>query len=215
MSKKKKIEFKKIKYSNLSKLYMSANGFKSTFESLKKQSTENLGVIQYENTTPATATNGFFALELYLKLIYSFDYWEKIQRGNENCINETQYPKGHNLYDLYNLLENPSKRKVLEKISSEMSDGEVVDFFQKFSEGFENWRYYFETIGGMEGDFYSLNIILTAVYDYCKDYVNNKMHMPEEWIENGFNTSVTMHKAKVSSLEELNELQSKKLSELI
>jgi hypothetical protein len=211
----KKEDFTKIKYSHLSKLYMSANGFKSTFENLKKQSAETLGIIQYENATPATATNGLFALELYLKLIYSFDYWEKTQRGNENRNNETQYPKGHKLYELFNQLEETSTRTILEKTLYEMSNDEVNEFFKNFSNDFAKWRYYFESSGCMEGDFYSLDIILTAVYDYCTDYVNHKMYMPKEWTENGSNTSVTMHKAKVSSLEELNDLQSKKLSELI
>ena len=206
----KKDDFTKIKYSHLGKLYMSANGFKSTFENLKKQSAENLWIIQYENATPATATNGLFALELYLKLIYSFDYWEKTQRGKENCINETQYPKGHKLYELFNQLAEKSTRTILEKTASEMSNDDVSEFFKNFSNDFAKWRYYFESSGCMEGDFYSLGIILTAVYDYCTDYVKYRMYMPEEWTENGSNTSVTMHKAKVSSLEELNDLQSKK-----
>lgn len=211
----KKEDFTKIKYSHLSKLYMAANGFKSTFENLKKQSAENLGVIQYENTTPATATNGLFALELYLKLIYSSDYWEKTQRCSEPPINETQYPKGHKLDELFNQLEETSIMTILKKTSSAMSNDEVDEFFKNFSNDFAKWRYYFESDGCMKGDFYSLTIILNAVYDYCNTYINYRMYTPEEWIENGSNTSVTMHKAKVSSLEELNDLQHKKLVDLI
>ncbi len=211
----KKEEFTKIKYSHLSKLYMSANGFKSTFENSKKQSAENLGVIQYEDTIPVTATNGLFALELYLKLIYAFDYWELAQRCNGTPINETRYPKGHKLDELFNELEKTSKNTILEKASSEISNDEVNDFFKNFNNDFAKWRYYFENTGVMKGDFYSLNIILNTVYDYCHDYINYRMYMPEEWMDKSSNTSVTLHKAKVSSLEELNDIQNKKLSELI
>lgn len=210
-----KKDFTEIKYSSLNKLYFSANGFKSTFQYLRKQSAKKLGAIQYENATPATATNGLFALELYLKLIYSFDYWEKTQRHNENPINETQYPKGHKLHELFNQLEETSTRTILEKTSSEMSDDELDEFFKNFSNDFSIWRYYFERDECMKGDFHSLTIILNAVYDYCSTYINHRMHMPGEWIEDGTNTSVTMHKAKVSSMEELEDLQSKKLSDLV
>lgn len=211
----KKQEFTKIKYSYLTKLYHSANGFKSTFENLKKQSVENIGFIQYENIIPATATNGLFALELYLKLIYSFGYWEKTQRKNEDPINETQYPKGHKLKELFNGLEKSSKQSIYHGTSSKMSKGDVDDFFQICSNDFARWRYYFEGNGCMKGDFYALTIILSNVYDFCTQYINYKMYMSEKWIEDDTNTSVTMYKAKVSSLEELNDLQSKKLADLI
>lgn len=211
----KKQEFTIIKYSHLTKLYFSANGFKSTFENLKKQSVENLGIIQYENITPVTATNGLFALELYLKLIYSFDYWEKTQRCNESPLNETQYPKGHELLELFNKLELISKHAIYNGTLSELSNNDVDDFFQNCSNDFARWRYYFEGSGCMEGDFYSLTIILNTVSDFCTTYINHRMYTPEEWIESDTSTSVTMHKAKVSSLGELNNLQSKKLEDLI
>lgn len=211
----KKQYFTEIKYSYLSKIYMAANGFKSTFNHLQKQSAESLGIILYENITPATATNGLFALELYLKLIYSFDYWEKTQRCNENPVNKTRYTKGHKLYELFNELEPTSKNAILKKTSAKISNDEVDAFFKNFSDDFTKWRYYFENNGVIKGDFYSLNIILNAVYDCCSDYINYKMHTPEEWMESSSNTSVTMYKAKVSSLEEVNDLQNKKLSELI
>lgn len=211
MSNKK---FTTIKYSHLGYVYFSANGFKSTFQSLKEKNLSNLGTIQYEDVTPAIATNGLFALELYLKLIYACDYWEKTQRSKEIPLNETQYPKGHKLEKLLNQLEKKSKKTIFNKVSNEISSNEFSDFFKKFSDDFIKWRYSFEYNETMKGDFYSLNIILNALSDYCNNYMCFKMYTPKEWTVNKTSSSVTIHKAKVKTKEEVENLLSSKLSDL-
>lgn len=207
--------FTKIKYSNLIKLYHLANGFKSAFEDLYKQTIKNLGTIQYADTISVAAVNGFFALELYLKLIYAFDYWENTQRCNKNPLDETQYPKDHELHKLFNDLEEASKSIIYGKEKlSKLSSDEIDSFFQSYSNDFIEWRYYFESSGSMKGDFQELTIILNAVYDLCHEYINNKMYDSKGWTKNNTNHSVIICQKKVSSYEELNNLKSKELEDL-
>ena len=213
-----KQEFTKIKYSNITKLYSLANGFKLAFEDLYKQTRASIGIIQYADTISVAAVNGFFALELYLKLIYAFDYWENTQRCNKNPLDETQYPKGHELQELFNALGKNSKNIIYSNSKgkiSKLSNGEVDSFSQSYSKDFAKWRYYFESSGGMKGNFHELTIILNAVYDLCHEYTQYKMYMPEEWIKNDTNHSVTIYQKKVSSYEEFNNLKSKELEDLI
>ncbi|SHJ60638.1 hypothetical protein SAMN02745136_00524 [Anaerocolumna jejuensis DSM 15929] len=203
-----------IKYSNLTSIYFTAKGFHNNYEYLKKKQVESKDKIAYDSTMPVAATNGFFAIELYLKLIYSFDYWEKNERSKEEPSNLTQYPNGHNLKGLFEYIDENSKSEITKMLSSKISKDQLLANLEKYKDGFMDWRYFFEK-GDIYGDYYFISNTLEVLYSYCEIYMNHKSYTNENWKDDFSRTSVTMHQEPVSTMEELNAVLGKSLSEII
>ena len=203
-----------IKYSSLLSLYLTAKGFQTNYEYLKKKLVETLGKLSYESPMPVAATNGFFAIELYLKLIYSFDYWEKHQRIKKNPVNSTQFYKGHNLIELFECIDEDSKIEIIKLLPSNISKEQILVNLEKYKDGFIEWRYFFAK-GSIDGDFYFISNVLEALHSYCERYMNYSHYTNDKWAEDYPHTSATMHQEPVNSMQDLNNALSKNLSEVM
>ncbi len=202
-----------VKYSNLTSLYLTAKGFQNNYEDLKKKIVESLGKIAYDSPMPVAATNGFFAVELYLKLIYSFDYWEKNERIKVEPSNSTQFSNGHNLKELYVCIDDNSKTEIM-KLLPDFNKEQLLENLEKYRDGFMEWRYFFEK-GSIEGDFSFLSKFLKALCSYCESYMNHRHYTNDDWKDDYPQTSVTMHQEPVSTMDELNAVLGKSLSQAI
>ncbi|MEA4835816.1 MAG: hypothetical protein VB133_11845 [Anaeromusa sp.] len=203
-----------VKYSNLTSLYFTARSFQNNYEHLKTQLAKNLSKVSYENPMPTAATNGFFALELYLKLIYAFEYWEKKERNKEAPLNSTQYLNGHNLKELFESIDESSQDKIVKQLSSTDNNQDLILNLDKYKNGFMEWRYFFER-SDIDGDFHFLSDVLNSLYTYCKSYIEYKQYTNNEWSNDYPHTSVTMHREPVRTQEELDNLLKKNLSQIL
>lgn len=203
-----------IKYSSLTSLYLTAKGFQNNYEHLKMQLVGTLGKISYENPMPVAATNGYFALELYLKLIYAFEYWEKNERYKETPLNSTKFYKGHNLKKLFENINGSSQEQIVKGLSVNISRQDIMQKLDKYKNSFMEWRYFFEG-DSIVGDFVFLSDILNSLYRYCERYMNYKHYTNEEWSNDYPHTSTTMYQQSVNSTEEVEEILSKDVSQVL
>ncbi len=199
MSKKNQIS--KIKYSNLTSLYLSVKGFHKNYEDLKKEEAALIGETQYEDMVSVAATNGFLAVELYLKLMYAIVYWVDNEKDKEEPDNYTEFPKGHDIKVMFENLDSRFKDPILNKLSDSMTEEQLLKQLDKYKNGFMEWRYIFER-DYMQGDFHFLSKILMAMCSVCRGYMDNYHFPKEEWQQEGSRTSIIMHEKPVNSKEE-------------
>ncbi|MDD4065505.1 MAG: hypothetical protein PHY11_00730 [Bacilli bacterium] len=108
-------------------------------------------------------TNGFFACELYLKIL------------TDNKIND------HDLFKLYLGINERQKRSLLEQYSKVQQDGlPFEDFLQKVNNGFIFWRYIYEEINKSFEDKYPflysnifLSLFLPILKQMAGDYLED------------------------------------------
>ena len=124
MSKKNQIS--KIKYSNLTSLYLSVKGFHNNYEYLKREEAERMGKPQYDDIISVAATNGFLAVELYLKLMYAIVYWVDNEKDKEEPDNYTEFPKGHDIKVMFENLDSRFKDPILNKLSDSMTEEQLL-----------------------------------------------------------------------------------------
>jgi hypothetical protein len=209
---KKMSNYNDVKYSSLTSIYLTARGFQNNYEDLKKQLVKSTGQITYDNLMPVAATNGFFAVELYLKLVNALTYWENREGVKENPSNLTKFPTGHNLKKLFDSIDDKSKQEIIEKLPLNINEVELLNRLEEYKDGFMEWRYFFEK-ECMHGDFVFLSNILKSLYLYCNHYMELKYNPKEEWLNDSPHTSTTIHQAQVYSEEELSELMNLNLEE--
>ena len=200
MSKKNQIS--KIKYSNLTSLYLSVKGFHKNYEDLKKEEAALIGETQYEDMVSVAATNGFLAVELYLKLMYAIVYWVDNEKDKEEPDNYTEFPKGHDIKVMFENLDSRFKDPILNKLSDSMTEEQLLKRLDIYKNGFMEWRYIFEK-DYMEGNFHFLSKILMAMCSVCRGYMDNYHFPKEEWQQDGSRTSVIMHQETYHSRDEV------------
>ena len=200
--------FKEVPYSNLAHLYLVANGFYNNYEDIKKKIEETKGQISYDSPIPVAATNAFFAIELYLKLVYSLDYREKAQACLDSPTNVTQYPNEHGLGTLFDMLDEASKCKILKLVSlnEKLTSKKFKDILDENKDGFIEWRYIFEKKDSCCVNFQSLSEVLEVLRSYCY-YCMDHIYRPKaEWVENSPHTSATMEERPIATKEDLEKL---------
>ncbi len=136
-----KKEFVEVKYSSLTSMFLSANGFYTNYENLKQKEVEEIGILKDYDLSSVAATSGFFSVELYLKLIYAIIYWENNERNKKNPDNSTKFPTGHNIKKLYENLDDNSKKMINKELLNVMNEKQLLEKLDKYKEGFIEWRY--------------------------------------------------------------------------
>lgn len=198
-------QFKNIEYSMLPDLYLAANGFRDNYEELKKEISNSVGEIRYNNLVPVAATNAFFAIELYLKLCYSFHFWEQNESWKNNSANSTQYPNEHSLKRLYDTLDKKTKRSILKITSENHPEIDQIKFLQILDEnddGFIKWRYIFEKNINREVNFANLSAVLEILSCYCK-YLMDHHQSRKEWNSVLPQMTTIIREVPVKSLEDI------------
>lgn len=111
------------KYAKFINVYKQAKRFKYVAEKLTQITGENSFADKFYGDQ--FATNGIFAIELYLKALY--------------CYENLEFIKGHYLDELYS--------KLSEKLQNELKNekADIKEYFEEYSKGFEKWRYSFES----------------------------------------------------------------------
>lgn len=213
MGKKKDI-IKHVKYSDLMQMYFSAKGFHNNYDYLKREEAERMGKPQYDDIISVAATNGFLAVELYLKLMYAIIYWEDNEKTTENPKNSTQYPVGHDIRDMFDDLDNRFKDPITNKLLDYLTKEELLKQLDKYKNGFMEWRYIFEK-DSLKGDFHFLSKILEAMCSVCKSYIEHYYSLNEEWQQKQSRTSVIMHQEPVASMEEASKYLNMSLKEVL
>ncbi len=196
-----KHNFKKVKYSSLTSMYLSANGFYTNYKTLKKGEADRIGKPQCDDLLSVAATSGFFAVELYLKWIYAVIYWEDNEKNKKIPENSTKFPTGHDIKKLFERLDSKSKEKIIKEFSDIMTEEKLLEELDKSKKGFIEWRYIFEK-DSLEGNFDFLSKILTALFSICKYYIDLYYKPKEEWQTHNTRTSVIMHQEQVNSIDE-------------
>lgn len=207
-------EYNDVKYSSLTSIYLTARGFQNNYEELKKRLIQSSGRMEYDNPMPVAATNGFFAVELYLKTIYAQIYWERNEKVKENPINQTKIPTKHNLKDLFESIDDKSKKEVVKRFPHSITEKELIEKLDEYGNGFIQWRYFYEQ-EVLDGDFVFLSNILESLYSLCKYYINHNHNPKEEWLKKVPQTSTIMHQEPVQSEGELRKLMSLSLKEVM
>lgn len=197
---------KKIKYSSLSRLFSSANGFYENYKYTRKNMSENKRQICCESPLPVAACSAFFATELYLKLIHGFTYWEQHKNNKDNPENITYYPDGHNLYDLFNSLDEETQNSIFKKLSSDCSKERFLNSLKEYKNGFMVWRYIFENEENMNINLCSIDYILQALYEVSHNFILLKYKPKKEWVENTPYTSATFKEAYNIPLTDLEKV---------
>lgn len=197
---------KKIKYSSLTILFLSANGFYENYKYTRKNMLDNMGQICYENQLPVVACSAFFATELYLKLIHGFTYWEQNEKTKLNPENIASYPEGHNLYDLFKELDRDTQDLIFTHFPSDCSEKRFLNSLKEYEKGFMAWRYIFEYDKNMDINLCSIDFILKALYEVSSHYMKYKHISKEEWLENTPHTSATfkeVHNIPLTDIEKV------------
>ena len=195
-----------LRYSSLLSAVLTAEAFYKNYEQLKKKLIDTVGQIQDGNIMPVAATNGFFALELYLKVIYAYDQYQK---KNEKAEDLTTYLRGHNLKKLYEALDTDLKEKITKQFSCSITTEEIIKELDKYENAFGQWRYFYEH-ESLAGNFAFLSKILKALYSYCNSI---EFNINEEWLKNGPKTEVIMFQEPIYSKADLEEAMNLSLKE--
>lgn len=201
-------QYKSIKYSMLPDLYLIANGFRDNYEELKEKISESVGKVSYNSLIPVAATNAFFAIELYLKLCYSFHFWEQTESQKDNPDDLTQYPNKHSLRKLYDTLDGNTKQLIF-KIASieslEMEQQEFVNILDENDDGFIQWRYIFEKDTNREINLVHLSAVLKMLYCYCT-YLMGHHQSRDEWNSELPHTTAKIEETPIESLEDIQKV---------
>lgn len=200
---KKKNSTTKIKYSGLTSLFLCANGFYENFKNVRKQMLDDMGRISYNSPLPVATSSAFFAIELYLKLIHGFTYWEKTEKDKDSPDNITNYPNGHDLRKLFDDLDEETQDSIFVNLSKDCSKGKFLNTLDKYKDGFIVWRYVFEKDKDMEVNLCSISFILEALYKFSLYYMNYKHCPKKEWLENTPHTIATYKEAYNVPLDEI------------
>lgn len=201
--KEKKNLTMKIKYSSLTSLFFCANGFYKNFKNVRKQMLDDMGKVSYHSPLPVATSSAFFAIELYLKLIHGFTYWEKNEKDKDSPENVTSYPNGHDLRKLFDDLDEETRNLIFMNLSKDCSRERFLNTLDKYKDGFIVWRYVFEKDKDMEVNLCSISFILEALYKFSSSYINTK-HCPQnEWLENTPHTIATYKEVYDVPLDEI------------
>ena len=171
---------KTVNYSDLTMLYLSAKAFDNIAKAKFAEIAENNGKTCYEHPVPAAATNAFLAIELYLKLAYADNHWEQNESSKASPANSTQYPLGHELFELFMALPSAVQSDIQSRCKS-MTMDEFEKVLQVNANGFMEWRYIAENRSLTEIDYHDLQMVCNAIKEYCSHYMNNKHVNRDEW----------------------------------
>lgn len=209
-----KMKCKEVKYSSLTSIYLAARGFQKNYEELKEKLVQSVGQIQYANLMPVAATNGFFAVELYLKTIYAEVYWEKNEKAKETPCNLTKFPIGHDLGKLFDNIDDNSKKGIVDGFPGDIDKVELLKRLEKVRDGFVEWRYFFEK-DYLDGNFFFLSNILETLYLFCGNYMESNHNPKDEWLKDTPHISATIHQEQVHSEDEIKKIMNLSLSEVV
>ena len=99
---------------------------------------------------------GLFACELYMKALL-------MKRDPKGC-----YAHTHNLLDLFQALPALDQQKIEEACENHFSEKPLLDFLAENAEGFEKWRYDFET-KEMTISHFAFLALINALREHCKN----------------------------------------------
>ena len=147
----------------IAQVYLNANGFKDTYNSLLNNVICNCCISTSSNFLPPIVINGILAVELYLKFLVAMD---KLERDNQNATIE----KIHKIDCLFCDLSCESQIEILNLLKKEnVLEREFYCFLTKNSDAFVEWRY------PSNNDFYMDVIILTKLLDVLNSICYKRM----------------------------------------
>lgn len=169
----------------------SANGFANSFEyilnALLGEKDEKSTLLIFDcDLKPVLVSNAFFAIELYLKLIYATAYYlEKEEKDGK-----TEFDKTHDLKHLYDCIPLWFKERLCEKfIENKVDIDKLTEYLDEQKNGFEEWRYSFATNEDMSVFANDLKVIIGVLSEFSIDCIN-KLDFGGNWAKDIKTTSI-------------------------
>lgn len=166
-----KMQTVSLKYSDLISLFATANAFLINGKNCYNSKFDNTQV----NVISVIIVNYSFAIELYLKLLYAYDFWEKHEK--EKSIsereNKTQCIKTHCLKILFDNISKENRDVLLKELNNIAIDETSLNLFlERNNTAFEDWRYVFEK-DGFETDIIPFKKISETLKNLCEEKMRN------------------------------------------
>lgn len=175
-----KIEYIHFKYSNLISLFATAEAFLHNGKDIYNSKFEDHSV----NVLSVIVVNYSFSIELYLKWLYAYNFWQENESKKEaaKMENKTQCIKTHCLKVLFDNLPKVYKDILLKELNKEAMDENYLNSFLEINnKAFEDWRYVFEN-EGIETDITPFKKLSRVLESMCKKEMRNYYPNPK-WIK--------------------------------
>lgn len=176
----RKIEYINFKYSNLISLFATAEAFLQNGENVYNSKFQNHSI----NVLSVIVVNYSFSIELYLKWLYAYKFWQENESKKDDSEkeNRTQCIKTHCLNVLFDNLPKDYKDILLKELNKEAIDENCLNsFLETNNKAFEDWRYVFEN-EGIETDITPFKKLSKVLESMCEKEMQN-YHPNSKWVE--------------------------------
>ena len=148
-------------YRKAYRTYLSAKGFLSAADILRQVGRKD-GLKLFAYYAYPLSVNAAFSCELFIKSLLALE--------------ETEYNRGHYLYDLYSLLSHNAKTRIKNRFSESGSTEDVEELVKAYNRAFVEWRYPFDP----ENDEKTLTIVWSDFLILCMALqIENKRKLKE------------------------------------